>query len=84
MDKNYKKRQRVFSLFLLLMLLGLYGSKLLAQTPTTINTTHVQNNGANSIMCNVQNTNTYAIVITEMSCFLSTICSPQIMKILID
>lgn len=43
MDKNYKKRQRVFPLFLLLMLLGIYGSKLLAQTTVTIGTVTGQN-----------------------------------------
>ena len=44
----------------------------LTQAQTTLNTTHTNNNGASSIIFNVQNTNTNDIIITGVNCHLGT------------
>ena len=44
----------------------------LTQAQITLNTTHTNNNGASSIIFNVQNTNTNDIIITGVNCHLGT------------
>jgi hypothetical protein len=44
----------------------------LTQAQITLNTTHTNNNGASSIIFNVQNTNTNDIIITSVNCHLGT------------
>ena len=55
----------IFSVFALLI-----SSLLNAQI--TLNTTHTNNNGASSIIFNVQNTNANDIIITGVNCHLGT------------
>ena len=42
----------------------------LTQAQTTLNTTHINNNGNGSVIFNVQNTNTNDIIITGLNCHL--------------
>ena len=44
----------------------------LTQAQITLNTTHTNNNGASSIIFNVQNTNANDIIITGINCHLGT------------
>ena len=58
--------RKLFSLFVVLL------SVFVAQAQITLNTTHTNNNGASSIIFNVQNTNTNDIIITGINCHLGT------------
>ena len=58
--------RKLFSLFVVLL------SVFVAQAQITLNTTHTNNNGASSIIFNVQNTNTNDIIITGVNCHLGT------------
>jgi hypothetical protein len=58
--------RKIFSLFVVLF------SVFLAKAQVTLNTTHTNNNGASSIIFNVQNTNTNDIIITGVNCHLGT------------
>ena len=58
--------RKLFSLIVVLL------SVFVAQAQITLNTTHTNNNGASSIIFNVQNTNTNDIIITGVNCHLGT------------
>ena len=60
--------KKFYNLFLLIA----FFVPIISFAQTTVNTTHTNNNGSGSVTFNVQNTNTFDIIITSINALLNT------------